>query len=252
MENNGIGTSLEGRKNSTLWIREKIEGTGLALSASCTGAPPTTADIFAHGCTIVRKDGTAGTPAIYTNIGSSASPVWTTTTGGTVGTGVTAVETSADGKHFITTLTLTAVAMGTILGAGADAAFGAVIYTFPAGVHLHKVSYISVGLTTAGATKTDTPEVGVGSVIATGEVSALNGTATFEDYVTGSAAANASGTATVSGPIGATAGVLTDISLNKAADAKTVHFNAADGWAAGAAGALTATGTVVLSWEKLA
>lgn len=53
------------------------------------------------------------------------------------------------------------------------------------------------------------------------------------------------------GPVGATAGVLTGISLNEAASAKTIHINAADTWDAGITGNLTATGTVTLKWTRL-
>lgn len=169
---------------------------------------------------------------------------------GTAGTGVTAKE-YGDGYDHVTVLTLADVAVGTITGS-TNEAFGALIYTFPAGVHVHEVTYMTVGLTTAGTTTTDTPDVGIGSVIGTGAVSVLSGTATFEDYVTGQTAGDCAGTATTAGPLGATAGVLTGISLNKAADVKAVHINCADGWAAGATGALTADGTVVIKWSALA
>ena len=54
----------------------------------------------------------------------------------------------------------------------------------------------------------------------------------------------------VSGPVGATAGVLTGISLNGAADVKAVHFNYAANWAG--ADTLAASGTVVIKWTSLA
>jgi hypothetical protein len=252
--NLSVGTSLEGKKTSTLYIREKSEKlNGLALSATCVGVPPTTASVFAPGCIMVRTDGTGGLTAQYVNRGTAAVPVWEAIEGGAGGTpetGVTATEYSSDGRHFVTVLTFTGLAVGTI--AAGDKAYGKKIYTLPAGAQLVKASYMSVGLTTAGSTKTDTPDVGIGSVIATGNVALLNGTATFEDYLTGQTAADVNGTATVAGPICATAGALTGIALNSAASAKTIHLNVADGWNAGAVGALTATGTVAISWEKLA
>lgn len=169
---------------------------------------------------------------------------------GTAGTGVTAVE-YGDGKSHVTVLTLTSVAMGTITG-GADQALGALIYTFPAGVHLHEVTYMSVGLTTAGATKTDTPDVGIGSVVGSGVNALLSDVgATSENYITGQTAADSNGTATVK-MTAATAGYGTGISLNASGDVKAVYLNAADGWAAGAAGALTASGTVVIKWTDIA
>lgn len=48
----------------------------LALYAKCTGIPPTTSDIFSHGCIMVRTDTATGTPAIFENIGSVTSPSW--------------------------------------------------------------------------------------------------------------------------------------------------------------------------------
>jgi len=69
------GTSIISKVNSTLNIRE-TDASGLALSATCTGAPPTTANVFAHGCQIVRTDSGTGNKAIYENVGSSAVPSW--------------------------------------------------------------------------------------------------------------------------------------------------------------------------------
>lgn len=168
---------------------------------------------------------------------------------GVLGTGVTAVE-AGDGMHHVTTLTLTDVDLGAIAGAG-NLAVGALIYTFPAGVHKHSVTYSSVSLTGDAAIQADTPDCGLGSVIGSGAVAVLGGTATFEDYVGGSAAADCNGTALTVGPTGATAGIHTGISLNAAGDTKTLHYNAAANWS-GASAALLANGTVVLEWTTLA
>lgn len=167
---------------------------------------------------------------------------------GAPGTGVTAAE-YGDGKNHVTVLTLVDADLGAIPGAG-NLAVGALIYTFPAGVHKHEVTYQSLALQGDLAVQADTPDVGIGSVIGVGAVVVLGGTATFEDYVNGSAAADVNGTATVVGPVGATAGILTGISLNKAADVKNVHFNAACNWAAASA-TLLASGVVVLEWTTL-
>lgn len=166
---------------------------------------------------------------------------------GTAGTNCT-VKEYGDGRDITTVITLTNVDMGAPT-AGAASAVGALIYTFPAGAHCHMVSYMSVGVT-IGTVTTDTPDVGVGSVIASGATALLSGTATFEDYITGQTAADSAGTATVKTAT-ATAGALTGISLNEAASAKTIHINAADTWDAGITGNLTATGTVTLKWTRL-
>jgi hypothetical protein len=165
---------------------------------------------------------------------------------GTAGTNVTAVEYS-DGRNYTTELTLSAVSY-TVAGAAAEA-IGALIYTFPAGAHFHSVSYMSVAATGGGTVDADTPDVGVGSVIGTGAVATLDGTATFEDYITGQTATDCSGTATVAGPLGATAGIHTGISLNASTDVKAVHLNYADTWAG--ADTFTVTGTIVIKWTKV-
>lgn len=170
---------------------------------------------------------------------------------GTAGTSVTAVE-YGDGTHHTTVLTLTACSLGAP-NAGANSAVGALIYTLPAGVHLHSVSYMDVGLT-IGTVTTDTPDVGIGSLIGSGVQATLDAVgATAEDYVTGqtwNVALIGTHFAAV-GPLGATAGVHTGISLNGAADSKAVNLNAADGWAAGITGNLTADGTIVLKWSNI-
>lgn len=165
---------------------------------------------------------------------------------GTAGDDVTAVHTSTDGKHFVTTLSLNAVSYA--IGGAANEAIGALIYTFPAGVHSHKVTNMSVALQGGGTVDADTPDVGVGSVKGTGAVAVLGGTAGFEDYITGQTAADCGGTATTK-MTAATAGYGTGISLNEAAGVKAVHLNIADLWAG--ADTVTATGTVTLEWVKI-
>lgn len=49
---------------------------GLIYFGRCTGTPPTTADIFAHGCRLVQTDSGTGNLAEWTNSGSSAVPSW--------------------------------------------------------------------------------------------------------------------------------------------------------------------------------
>jgi len=160
---------------------------------------------------------------------------------GTAGTGVTAVETGSGAVH---TTTLTAAAVALTIGDTAALADGALVYTFPAGVILVESAYISMGVTlTTGTPTTDTPDVGLGTVIATGAVATLDGTATFEDILTGQTAADIAGTATEA----AAAQSL----LIPAASAHTVHFNIADTWANVDDTAATADGTIILNWRKL-
>jgi len=175
----------------------------------------------------------------------------TDTTVGTAGAGVEESTNTADRGTYVTLLVFSNLVLGTPT-AGGNTAHGALIYTFPTGAHVHLATWFSVGLT-IGTVTTDTPDVGIGSAVGTGAQDLLSGVgATAEDYITGQTWAVAlDGAVTEVGPLGATAGILTGISLNKLADAKTVYLNAADGWAAGVTGNLTASGLVVLLWTKM-
>lgn len=167
---------------------------------------------------------------------------------GVAGADVVAVH-YGDGRDITTVLTLTNAALVALTGIGAEAT-GTLIYTFPAGVHFHSVTSHSVALQGGGTVDADTPELGIGSTLASGANATLGAAgATTEDYTEGTAVANCSGTALVRGPLGATAGIHTGISLNAAADAKTVYLNAADTWAG--ADTLTASGTVIIKWTIL-
>lgn len=164
---------------------------------------------------------------------------------GTAGTNVTEV-TYGDGRNMVTVLTLTNVSY--TVAAAANEAIGNLIYTFPAGAHIHEVMNMSVALQGGGTVDADTPVIGIGSVEATGAVAVLNGTATFMDYITEQTAADCGGTATTK-MTAATAGYGTGISLNESGDAKTVYLNIADGWAG--ADTVLASGTVVIKWTKM-
>lgn len=167
--------------------------------------------------------------------------------------GSTPVETVSiveygDGRDITTVLTLTNFIVGALAGAGAALGLGNIVYTFPAGQHFELVnSFSDIVLTAAGTTvSTDT---GLGSVIASGPISALSGTGTFEDRLTGQTiSAEAAGGAAVSALTAATAGIGTGISLNVAASVKNVFLNSAGTWNADNTGNLTATGTIVLKW----
>jgi len=52
------------------------DGNNLAIFAKCTGAPPGTAGLFAHGCLIIRTDSGTGNQSLYENTGTTAAPVW--------------------------------------------------------------------------------------------------------------------------------------------------------------------------------
>lgn len=168
---------------------------------------------------------------------------------GTANTGVTATEVS-DGNTFVTTLAVSQVNALT-LGDNEDLADGYLLYTFPSGVVVIDYAYMTVAVTAAGSQlPSDQPDVGLGTVIATGANALLSAVGTYENIITGQTAANASGTATVK-TANPTAGAPFIIETG---EAHTLHFNVADGWANDTGGDLTAdiAGTVVIKWSFLA
>ena len=162
---------------------------------------------------------------------------------GTAGTGVTATE-YGDGRNHVTKLVLSGVAF--TIGDTAALADGALIYTLPAGPIVINSSSINVGLTlTTGTPTTDTPEIGLGTVIGTGAVAVLGGTATFEDIMGG-------GSTPVMADVAGTAELFTHVANLKieTADAHTVHLNIADTWANVDDTAATVAGTVWIKWTS--
>lgn len=162
---------------------------------------------------------------------------------GTANTGVTATETG-NGNTRVTTLTFTGLALPDVAD-NAASAVGVLLYTLPAGAQVIKTAYFNVGLTLDDAVQTDTPDVGLGTVIATGSVATLDGTSTFEDILTGQTFS--------SGVDGTAHAAIAQVGLARGASAaKTIHLNAADTWADTTTQGLTATGTVVIEWVALA
>lgn len=156
--------------------------------------------------------------------------------------GITALE-YGDARIHQTKLTI-ASALPAIAG-GAALGVGKLIYTFPAGVQIIESAYMSVSIKqTQAHINADTPEIGLGSVIASGVVSVLSGTATFEDILTGQVAADCDGTPTVA--------TVAQTFITNAAGSKAVYLNVADAWAALGDAAALLTGTVTLNWRTMA
>lgn len=153
-----------------------------------------------------------------------------------------------DGKDITVVLTLTNFIIGALAGAAAALGVGNIIYAFPAGQHLELVySFSNLSLTAAGTAVTT--KTGLGSVIASGAVAVLSGTATFQNRVTAQDIATApTGGAATSALVAATAGIGTGISLNVAASVKNVFLNSAGTWNADNTGNLTASGVIVLKY----
>lgn len=130
------------------------------------------------------------------------------------------------------------------IAGGANLAVGKHLITFPPGVIRVFGSNMSMAIKqNTGNITADTPDGGLGMVIASGVVATLDGTATFENVLTGQTFNDCDGTAEV-------AHVATDL-LIAAGDSHDLFFNVADGWAAsGDTGALL-TGTAGILWAKL-
>lgn len=163
---------------------------------------------------------------------------------GTPEANVTAVH-YGDGINVTAVLTLTNVAI--TVGSSASLGVGSLLYTLPTGACLIRDAYMSVGLSGVSTTN-DTPDVGLGTVIASGVITTLDGTATFENIITGQTATDTNGTAAVKGA-GPTGGNPLEITT---AGAHTVYFNAADGWGANADASGLLNGTVVISYIRQA
>ena len=137
------------------------------------------------------------------------------------------------------------------IAGGADKGFGVKLFGFDDDLS-NVASTDIIAITGAGITLSleesdgyitaDTPDLGLGTVVATGTVAVLSGTATFEDILTGQSMNDCNGTvehqylmlATPKAGTGAT----------------DCYLNLADGWAASgeSAGTLVATGFVVVDW----
>lgn len=161
---------------------------------------------------------------------------------GTIGSYGTVAE-YGDGTFHRTVISLSG-ALPAIAG-GANLAVGRLIYTFPAGnIRVLSACFKSVAITqTQGNITADTPDMGLGTVIASGAVATLDGTATFENILTGQTMADCNGT----GKIAAVASTTTIISTA----AHTVYLNVADGWAASGDAAAAISGDVIITWEYL-
>jgi hypothetical protein len=130
------------------------------------------------------------------------------------------------------------------VAAAADEAIGKLIYTFPAGAHLLSATSMNITLQGGGTVDADTPDVGIGTVIATGAVAVLGGTAAFENILTGQTFTDCDGTEEIA-VVGSTT------TLAKTTAAYAVYFNVAADWAASGDAAAEISGDVVITWEVI-
>jgi hypothetical protein len=165
---------------------------------------------------------------------------------GTVGTSVTAVHRTIDNRTFQTSLVVGSRTVDTVTGAALG--LGSLIYTFPAGDILINGATATMTATPSGATlDTDQPYMGIGTVVASGAVADLTGTATFDSIVEQDQV-----NAAFSGAVAKTA-LNTTYSATPilAAGAHTVYLNIADTWAAQDAALALAASSVIINWTLL-
>jgi len=248
----GTGGSLDVQSGGDLDIESgatfKIGGTTMTSSASelniMDGVTSTAAELnildtvtsTAAELNLVDGSVVGNSVASKAALVDASKYLQTNANNGTAATNVTAVH-YGDGINVTAVLTVTNAAM--TVGNSASLGTGVLIYTLPAGNITVHSSYMQLAI--AGvSTTTDTPDVGLGTVIATGVVTVLGGTATFEDIQTGVAADDTNGT----NEIAASAAGLNVLT----GGAHTIHFNAADAWAANADADATVNGSVVLRY----
>ena len=159
-------------------------------------------------------------------------------------TGLTVAEYGNETTHK-TVFTMDEMEVGSPTGASA-LGFGKLLYTLPAGACVTRISKFNFSLQGGGVVDADTPDVGLGTVVASGAVSVLSGTATFENIMTGQTFNDCNGTAEV------VTAMATSSPFNliiEAAGAHTIYLNVADTWAG--ADTITATGTIAIEWDFL-
>jgi len=160
---------------------------------------------------------------------------------GAAASGVQATEYGDKYQH-VTVLDISTVFPA--IAGGADLAVGKLLYTLPAGGAIIEASRISVAIDGVAAIQADTPDIGLGTTIASGAVAVLGGTAAFENILTGQTMTNCNGTAT-------TATLGTELVVADA-DSHAIYLNVADGWAATGDPAADVRGRVVIHWRYLA
>jgi len=153
---------------------------------------------------------------------------------------ITVNETGVDSSR-ITTIDIADLSL--IVTTNANKGDGKLLYTLPAGDIIIKSASIALGIDgTGSANAADTPDLGLGTVVASGSVAVLSGTATFENIMTGQTVSACDGTVQL-------ASVNTILTIASSA-AHTIYLNIADGWAGVDAGML-ATGRVVIEWQYM-
>lgn len=156
-------------------------------------------------------------------------------------------ETFFDGSRYRTRLTCVGAVLGT-QGDNALLASGTLLFTFPATVGIIVFGGFLAGtLLGTGSVLTDTPEVGLGTTIASGAQATLGAVAATAEDILGPFVAASINNGAVIG-----ANAVTGPKQIAGGGTKTVHFNIADGWAdVTSAGTVAFTGVIEFEWTKV-
>lgn len=167
----------------------------------------------------------------------------------TAGAATAVVEDHGDDVWHVTKVTCTAFSLGNV-GDNASLGIGAKLLTLPAGVLMIENASLTGTFDADISSTASTPEIGLGTVVATGAVSVLGGTATFENIIEGATIADVDNEAysVVDNPNGSTNSPL----LITAAGSHDIFLNAAAAWAdISAVAPLLFTGVVTVKWRKI-
>ncbi len=162
-----------------------------------------------------------------------------TTNIGSVPATVTAVE-HGDGFNHVTVLTVTAAVLVPDIPADAEEV-GALIYTFPAGVHQVHSVHMKITAIVEGA-NSNAVDIGCGSTLAAGDGATLQA-ATDEDFLDGQTIADSSSPAIEKS-------LAADGTVFESGDSKLFHINLGGTWTATEADP-SITGTVTIRWSFL-
>jgi hypothetical protein len=239
MSNQGTGFVQVPGMGNMLAVRE--DGAQILVGNIPLTTPSTAA-------TLARTDASQ----TFTGNALTASNVGTVTTAAT-----TVAEEHGDAIEHLTVLTMTNFALGNS-GDNAALAIGAKFYTWPTGVNiLVENTTISGGITAAISVTTDTPEVGIGTVIASGANATLT-TATWENLVDGGASGSSVDAAAVAPDVAGTVfhkkslTTITPIIKASGGASRDLFLNAAVTWSdVTAVGAVTFSGKISIRWRVL-
>ena len=225
-------------ENRTISILRDVHGTPIFIAKEDGVEIPGTLDIT----------GAVEITGALTQTGAQTSAAALETSANVGVSTASSVKEYGDGYNHTTVLTCTGLSFASEPD-NASLAVGDLIYAFPAGAVILESAYFKLALTQTGDVKTDDYDIGLGSIIASGAVSVLGGTSTFEDIIDGQTEIGTQdGTNdTVIAAI-PTAGAQLFIASG---DVHNVFVNVAAVWSDIDTSVLTYTGIVVLNWKFL-